>query len=194
MLGRTHTLLLAIGLVAAVSACDDSTGIRANFQNRELQFAVFPVNGTSVTQPAGILIRAPELARVDNRFAFDIAFDMDAAGVVSVYTVKAMGSEVLPGAARIGLKTDTNPYATITRAPTAGFTYDSSLTLPVGRTLLIDKLDGTCANFGGAFLGYNIKAKLVIDSVLLSSRTIWVHVLSNPNCGFVSLQTGLPKE
>ena len=194
MLGRTQRFLLAVGLVAAASACDDSTGIRASFQNREVQFLVYPVNGTAATQPSGILIRAPELARVDSRWAFDIAFDMDAAGVVTVYTVRAMGSEVLPSVARIGLQADSNSYAAITHAPTGGFTYDSSVTLPVGRTLIIDKLDGTCANFGGAFLGYNIKAKMTIDSVNLAARRIYVKMLSNPNCGFRSLQTGLPKE
>jgi hypothetical protein len=196
MLGRTPRLLLAVSLVAAAaaSACEDTTGLRAQFNNREVQLAVFPVNGTSQTLPAGILIRAPELARVDSRWAFDIAFDMDDAGNVTVYTVRAMGSEVLPGLSRVGLQTDTNPYAAIARAPGGGFTYDSLVTLPVGRTLLIDKLDGTCAQFGGGFLGYNIKAKMVIDSVNLSSRAIFVKMLSNPNCGFRSLQTGLPKD
>jgi hypothetical protein len=186
---------MAVGVFAVTSACDDSTGLRASFNNRELPFTVFPVNGTAQTLPAGILIRAPELARVDSRWAFDIAFDMDATGKVTVHSVRALASEVLASVARIGLQIDSSrTYAEITRAPGGGFAYDTSLTLPIGKTLLIDKLDPTCAQFGGGFLGYNIKAKMIIDSINLASRSIFVHMLSNPNCGFRSLQTGLPEE
>ena len=194
MLGRTQRFLVAVGLVAAASACGDATGIRASFQNRETPLTVYAVNGTAQTLPAGILIRAPELAFVDSRWAFDIAFDMDAAGNVTVYTVRAMASEVFDGVSRIGLRTDTLPYASVAKAPGSGFTYDSLLTLPIGRTLIVDKLDGTCSQFGGAFLGYNIRAKMVIDSVDAAARKIYVKMLSNPNCGFRSLLPGLPEE
>ena len=193
-LGRTQTMLVALCVVAAAGACGDTTGLRATFNNREVPFEVFPVNGTAETVPAGILIRAPELARVDSRFAFDIAFDMDASGNVTIYTTRALASEVLPSISRIGLQITNDAYVDVKRAPAGGFAYDSSVTLPVGKTLLIDKLDGACAQFGGSFLGYNIKAKMVIDSIRLSSRSIFVKMLSNPNCGFRSLETGLPKE
>ena len=194
MPGRTTRFLLAVGLVAAASACGDSTGIRANFQNREATMELAPVNGSSLTVPAAISIRGPEPARVDVNLAFDIAFDMDAGGAVTVYTVRALASEVLASVSRVGLQKDTTAYALVAKAPLSGFVYDSSLTLGVGQTLLIDKLDGTCAQFGGAFLGYNIKAKLIIDSVDTAARKIFVKILSNPNCGFRSLQPGLPKE
>ena len=179
----------------AMGACGDPTGLTANFANRELGMVVFPLNGSAQTLPAGILIRSPELSRVDIRFNFDIAFDFaPGGGGITVYTVRSLASTVGTPPAQIGLLADTNKYEDIVRAPNSGFKYDSVLTVPFGRTVIVDKLDPACASFGGSFLGYNIKAKMVIDSANATSRAIFVRMLSNPNCGFRSLLLGTPKD
>ena len=92
----------------------------------------------------------------------------------------------------MGLQITTQTFAEVTRAPTSGFTYDSSLVLPVGRTLLVDVLDQNCSQF--SLLGQDIRAKLVIDSVIAATKKIYVHFLANPNCGFRSLVEGLPAD
>jgi hypothetical protein len=194
MKGRKLGSLLAVGTIMAMGACGDPTGLAANFPNRELGMIVFPLNGSAQTLPAGILIRAPELARVDLRWAFDIAFDFAPGGGITVYTVRSLGSTVVPSLPRIGLQTDTTTYENLKRAPTTGFAYDSVMTVPFGRTVVIDKLDASCAQFGGSILGYNIRAKMVIDSANATSRAIYVRMLSNPNCGFRSLLVGTPKD
>ena len=63
-----------------------------------------------------------------------------------------------------------------------------------GQLVVVDKVDPNCNRLGGAFLGYNIRAKFVIDSVNTSRRAIYLKVLSNPNCGFKSLEPGEPKD
>ena len=61
-----------------------------------------------------------------------------------------------------------------------------------GKTLLVDVLEQSCGF--GSFLGPNIFAKVAIDSIVPASRAIFIHVMSNPNCGFRSLAPGKPTE
>ena len=193
MLSRIVKLCVAAGVVAAVAGCDDDLG-RAGFAVRDpASLTVYAMNGTAQTLPSGIEIRGLNVVRIDPSWSFDLAFDLDASNAVVVHTVRAISTE-LSALPRIGIQTDTTGFDRILRAPSSGFVYDSSLTLPAGRTLLVDKIDPTCNRFGGAFLGFNIRAKIVVDSVSVSRRAIYLKVLSNPNCGFRSLQPGEPKD
>ena len=62
----------------------------------------------------------------------------------------------------------------------------------MGRTLLVDVVDQNCNAF--SILGQEVRAKLVVDSVKAAAKTIYVHFLANPNCGFRSLVEGLPAD
>ena len=191
-----HTrLLLAAVLIAAVSACDGSTGLGPTIDNRDVpDLTVYAMNGTAQTLPAGLNLRARQVTNIDPSWAFDLAFDIDAQGAVVIHTVRVVGSHILATLPRVGLQTDTTSFANVRLAPTTGYTYDSSLTVPIGRTVLIDKIDNSCSPFAGAFLGFNIRAKLRVDSVNQTSRAIYLKFLPNRNCGFRSLQLGEPKE
>jgi hypothetical protein len=192
--GKTAGLLIGVAMVTALAACDDTTGLDGAQTNEEVEIEIFPVNGTPQTAPTGILIRGPSATRVDLRFNFDIAFDLTPDGQVIVYTARALSSELV-GVHRVGLQFDTTRYSDLARARSGGFVYDSLLTVPINETVVIDKLDSDCGGFGtGPFLGFNIKAKMVIDSVVMSRRAIYLHILSNPNCGFLSLAPGRPRD
>jgi len=188
---RLPALLVAVAAVVAVDGCD-STNIRAQLDNFDHPDAVvYALNGTPSRFPAAIQFRSNGIVPVDASFLFDVAFDLDSAANVKVYTVRAVASQ-FASAHRVGLQMTTQTFAEVTRSPTSGFTYDSSLVLPVGRTLLVDVLDQNCSQF--SLLGQDIRAKLVIDSVIAATKKIYVHFLANPNCGFRSLVEGLPAD
>ena len=187
-----QSLLVAVAAVAALSGCDDRSPFGARFQNNAIVRTAYAMNGTHPALPSAVSIRGGSVVQIDSRFQFDIAFDMDEFGFVTVHSARAVASELTP-VNRVGFHIDSvNVYEQITQAPTSGYHYDTSFALRAGRTLLIDVIDGSCQ--GQSFLGFNIRAKLKLDSVNVTNRAIYFRMLSNPNCGFRSLVEGLPKD
>ena len=193
MMERMKKLCVAAGLVAAVAGCDDNLGLAAFAVRDPANLTVYAMNGTAQTLPAGMEIRSLTAVRIDPSWAFDLAFDLDASNNVIVHTVRAVSTELV-NLPRVGLQTSALTFDQLIDAPTSGYVYDSLLTVPVGKLVVVDKVDPSCNQFGGAFLGYNIRAKFVIDSISTSRRAIYLKVLSNPNCGFKSLEPGEPKD
>ena len=173
------------------SGCGDPTAITAQFNNLERRGIVYAMNGSPISLPAAVAIRSGTAVAVDAGFAFDIAFDLDAAGVVTVYTQARVASQLV-AVHRVGLQVSDKPFAEVLKAPGTGFVYDSVTTLAPGKTLLVDVIEQSCGF--GSFLGPNIFAKVAIDSIVPATRAIYVHVMANPNCGFRSLAPGKPTE
>ena len=190
---RLFALLIAVGTVVAADGCGDPTAIRAQSENVETPVTVYAFNGTPAPVPTALRVLTATPVRMDGSFQFDLAFDLNAAGEVVVYTVRAVASELAPGH-RVGLQATTVPFADVDRAPTSGYAYDSSMVVPVGRTVLIDAVDasGYCSVY--SLLGTSIRAKMVVDSVNSSMRAIYLHLLASRTCGFRSLTPGLPKD
>lgn len=184
---------LVVGVVTTVTACDDDLGLAAFSVSDPITVTVYALNGTAQTLPAGIDIRERTARPVDSNWIFDLAFDLDASSEVVVHTARSVSSELV-SLPRIGLQASSLTFDQLIDAPTSGFVYDSLLTVPVGRTVVVDKVDPSCNRFGGAFLGFNIRAKFVIDSISTSRRAIYLKILSNPNCGYRSLEPGEPKD
>ena len=192
-LERIAKVGFAACVVAASAACDDDLGLAAFAVRDPVELTVYAMNGTAQTLPAGLDIRSLQTVRIDPSWAFDLAFDLNAANEIIVHTVRSVSSELV-SLPRVGLQTSELTFDQLIDAPTSGFAYDSLLTVPVGKTIVVDKVDPSCNRFGGAFLGFNIRAKFVVDSVSASRRAIYLKVLSNPNCGFKSLEPGEPKD
>jgi len=190
MLERHRALLIAVVAAAAQSGCSDPAAIRASFSNLEARRTVYAINGSAITLPSAVSVRSAASVRIDATFQFDIAFDLDANGVVQVYTQARVASQLVE-THRVGLLVSDLTFDAISRAPTAGFAYDSVAALPKGKTLLVDVFERAC---GSSFLGVNIRAKIAVDSIVPATRAIYLRVLSNPNCGFRSLVQGTPKD
>lgn len=188
---RIPALVVAVTAIAALNGCGSSTGIKAEFPNQDTSVTVYALNGTPVTVPTALRIRSISAVRIDGSFNFDVAFDIDAQGQVLVHTARVVAGQLIP-ARRVGLLFTNQAFDAVTRAPTGGYKYDTSYVMPVGKTLLVDSFDPTCSAY--SILGQNIRAKMVLDSASLSSRAIFLRVLSDPNCGFQQLTPGTPKE
>ena len=183
----------AIFLIGGVAACDDDLGLNAFVVEEPIDVTVYALNGTAQSLPAGLDLKRRQAAQVNLNWAFDLAFDLNASNEVVVYTVRAVSSELV-NLPRVGIQTSTLGFDEILNAPGSGFVYDSLLTLPIGTPLIVDKVDPSCNQFGGVFLGFNIRGKLMVDSISTSRRAIYLTVLSNPNCGYRSLKPGEPKD
>ncbi|MEX2152672.1 MAG: hypothetical protein WD825_04985 [Gemmatimonadaceae bacterium] len=192
MHARLSALLVAVGAVAAVTACGDTTAPGARFSNLDQFPVVFAMSGTPPSLPSGIAVRGGSVVRIDPSWAFDIAFDMTDAGVVRVHSARAIATE-LSTVNRVGFLFTPDAFSEVTRAPTTGYAYDTTFTLPVGAVMLIDVVDVRSCG-GSLFSGPNIRAKMVLDSVNVVSRAVYLHMLSNPNCGLRSLVQGEPKD
>lgn len=180
---------VAAGIVAA-SSCGDPTAVKAQFETASDTVEVFALSGTPATLPSAIRTRTLSVVRVGGDFNFDIAWDVGAAGEAVVHTVRAVASEQVP-ARRVGLQLSDSPFDAIVEAPVSGYKYDSSLVVPMGKVLLVDSFDPSCPSF--SILGQNIRAKIQLDSVVVSRRALYMRILSNPNCGFRDLVPGLPR-
>ena len=188
---RIPALLAGAAAVAVLSGCDDATALPAQFENRLTTATVFAFSGTPATLPSGLMLRSRLPVRLDATFAFDIAFDINDAGEVVVYTQRRIANELVP-THPVGLIVSDDPFADVTRAPVEGFYYDSLVVLPAGKTLLVDNLERTCDQF--SILGQNIRGKISVDSVNLAERAIHLKMIVNQNCGFRVLTPGLPPE
>ena len=136
MRGRFVALLVAIGATVGVDACGDVTGLKAQLENFAVDsIVVHALNGSPPALPSAMIVRAAAVVPITSDYNFDIAFDIDDTGAVVIHTVKAVASEFIP-AHRVGLQLSSTPYDEITRSPTGGFVYDSSLTVPIGKTVL----------------------------------------------------------
>jgi hypothetical protein len=121
--------------------------------------------------------------------SFDIAFDLTDTGTVRLITARALTAENVPTINRVGLRdSPTLNFEQVIDPPRDQFVFDSVLVVPVGRVIIFDVLDGSCVT--ESILGLNIKAKLRIDSIAFAQRRIFVHMVSNPNCGFRELVPG----
>jgi hypothetical protein len=181
--------VVVLGAVATLAGCEDPVSIIA-IDNRDRQFAVFALNGTLATLPAGILVQEAIAVRIDANLGFDLAFDLKSADSIAVHTVGFVASQ-LTQPRRVGLQSTSASFSEATTAPISGYVYDSTLAVGIGQTVFVDVFDASCA---GSILGQNIRGKLRVDSLDFANRTIYLHVLSNPNCGFKSLVVGTPKD
>jgi hypothetical protein len=180
--------ILAVG--ATLAACEEVTGVKAQFTNIESKPTLYAMNGTPVTQPVALSVRSATAVRIDALFLFDIAFDLDAAGVVQVLALSRVANELV-ATHRVGMQIAASSFVSTLKAPTGGYAYDTVMALPIGKTMLLDIVEQNCAT---SFLGPNIRAKIGVDSVNTTTRAIYLHILSNPNCGFRALTQGEPKD
>ncbi len=184
-------LLATMCVVVVLNACGDPTSLKATALTSVDTLSVFALSGTPPSYPSGISIVARRAVRVDGFAAFDVAFDIDAAGNAIVYPVKLVVSS--PGGSRpVGLQKIPTPFETVLEAPKTGFESDSSFVLAPGETVVIQSAHNGDQDVCRFALSPFLYAKVGIDSVNLATRTLYVKMGLDPNCGFRSFASGVP--
>ena len=185
----SRRLAVVVGAVASISAaaCDDPFAPRATTQIRTDSFIVYAVSQTPINAPAAFNIVFFTTLRLEPTYGFDLVFDIDQDGKVVLIPVRLIGGAIT-SQRRVGLQRIEGPYEEMTRAPTSGYQYDSTLALAVGEAALVELQTDIC-QFQASQLVY---AKVQIKAVDPVSRTIVFRITYDPNCGFRSFLPGVP--
>jgi hypothetical protein len=184
-------LFATMSAVVFLNACGDPTSIKATSSNVVDTLSVFALSGTPPSYPSGVSILGLAAVQVDGFAGFDVALDIDASGNPVVYPVKLVVNS-LGGGRPVGLIKVTQPFESVAEAPKTGFVNDQPVALAPGETVIIQSAHNTSGDICQFALSPYIYAKLAVDSVNLASRTLYLRLGLDPNCGFRSFASGIP--
>ncbi len=193
---RKALLKLSVVVVSVVSvaACGDSLGLRASLAVQFDTLSAYSLTATPISFPAAYSAANGFVVRVDPTIAFDVAFDLDDNGGVQliparrISTTRQVGG-VSTATQRVGLQLINGSFESLGKAPSGGYTYDSTFVVIPGKAVVIELASDACQYS----LVQQVYAKLVVDSVDADRRQIYFRAIRDPNCGFRSLQPGVPK-
>ena len=187
-----HRLVLAVAAVVTLAACNTGTGVNANVPIHTDTLVAYALNGSPPGSPAGVSLVGGSVNPITAAFAFEVAFDLDTGNTVRLYQVQrvanslgstnAVGAQVIPSVA----------FDQLSRAPASGYRYDSTLVVPVGSTVALEMSNPTvCTSILTTQVFY---AKLMVTQVDPVAKSVKLIATTDPNCGFRSLTTGIPKD
>ncbi|MFN2636311.1 MAG: hypothetical protein ABR585_04750 [Gemmatimonadaceae bacterium] len=185
------SVLATICVAAILSACGDPTSLRATLGNFDDTLTVFALSGTPPSYPSGVSIVARQAVRVDGFASFDFAVDIDDNGNVVLLPVNLVVSSI-GGTHRVGLQKVPGAFADVLEAPKTGYDTTAAVVLAPGEVAVIEAAHNGGSDVCGFALSPFLYAKIGVDSLSLASRTIHLHTVFDPNCGFRSFADGIP--
>ena len=184
-------LLAAMFVVVGLNACGNPTSLQGSLPTSVDSLSVFALSGTPPTYPSGLALLSRQPVRVDGFASFDVAFDIDAAGNAVISPVKLV--VIAPGGSRpVGLLKLPGTFDAALEAPKSGYEADSSLVMAPGEVVIVQSVHNLSGDLCQFAINPNIYAKVVVDSVNLASRTVFLRLGLDPNCGFRSFVAGIP--
>lgn len=185
---RPARLLATLGLVLAVTGCDDPFQLQARLPNFDRAFEVWALSGSPATLPSALVVPTATVTRLDVSGSFDIAFDIDADGRLVVLPVSRVVQPVT-GSRGVAVQRLSGVYNTILSVPNTGWVDDSILVVSPGDAFGVRSTSLYCQYE----LRQQVYAKFLVESVDPVTRKIVLLARINPNCGFRSLADGLPE-
>jgi hypothetical protein len=178
-------------VVVVLNACGDPTNLKATLPTVTDTLSLFALSGTPPSYPSGLSLLGRQAVRVDGFANFDVAFDINSSGNVVVYPVKLVVAS--PGGARpVGLLKAAGSFQTVLEAPATGYQTDAPVILAPGETAVLQSAHNSSQDICQFALSPYLYAKIGVDSVNLASRTIYIQMGLDPNCGFRSFVSGIP--
>jgi hypothetical protein len=173
-------LLFALGGIA----CSDSNALPdATIENVERTDTLWALIGTPVSRPSGYSVDGSQRVRTDLSVEFDFAYN-ETAGEHVLLPRAALGIDTA-NAAKPGFLLRNESFEAITIAPSNGYVTDAEIPIAVGQRYVV-RSRVTCT------LGVPKYAKMEILSFDETTRIVSFRILTNENCGFKSLEPGLP--
>ncbi len=182
---RTRPLIfLLLGLAGA--ACSDANDlIDATIENVERTDTLWALVGTPVSTPSGFAVEGSRRVRTDLSVDFDFAYNMETGGERVFLPRAALGIDTA-NAVNPGFVPRTESFEAIATPPTDGYITESAVPIAVGERYVV-RSRVTCVN-----LGVPKYAKIEILQFDDIARIVTFRILANDNCGFRSLEPGLP--
>lgn len=187
---------LSAAAVAALSiaACKDTTAIQANLPVTADTLVAYALTGTPASLPSGLAVTLRSTVRVSAAGNFDVAFDFDSLGRIIVSPVRTIVSP-LAGISipLVALQLPSTSFDAITVAPSGYYRPDTAVVVTPGQPFVILTTRSTASQTCLYTPSPRVYAKVVIDSIQpTTTRAIYLRQTVDPNCGFKSLQPGLP--
>jgi hypothetical protein len=184
-------LLATCGITAATVACGDLTGVPASLPTLTDSGTVYAINGAPPGAPTALHVFSGSILNADATFLFDVAFDIDASGRV-VYLPQRTVASGLAATHTVGLQTTTSAFDAISSAPKSGYRADTALVTTPGTVVLVQSSDANVCSL--SLTGTTLYAKVQVQAVDPAQRTLKVRWTVDPNCGFLSFASGIPKD
>jgi hypothetical protein len=182
--------LFGIAILCATAACGDPTRPRAELNVITDTVSLYALNGGPDYAPVAFSVIDGRLRSLNSGLQFDVAVDLDPQGRVVLYPVNLVGNQ-LASAGRVGIQRVQGTFEALTRAPRSGYQSDSAVVLRPGEVAAVQVSNPVCLY---STVGAQMYGKFAVDSVSLPQRQIFGKLATDPNCGFRSLEPGLPKE
>jgi hypothetical protein len=174
-------LLLALGGIA----CSDSNGLTdPKIENVEHTDTLWALVGTPVSTPSGYSVDGSRRVRTDLSVDFDFAYNVENEGGHVFLPRAALGIDTAT-AAKPGFQVRNESFDAITLAPSNGYVTDVPVPITVGQRYVV-RSRVTCD------IGVPKYAKMEILAFDEATRIVSFRILTNDNCGFRSLEPGLP--
>lgn len=174
-------LLPALGGIA----CSDSSSLPdATVANVERTDTLWALVGTPVSSPSGYSVEGSRRVRTDLSVDFDFAYNVETAGEHVFLPRAALGIDTA-NTARPGFQVRNESFEAVTVAPSNGYITDVPVPIAVGQRYVV-RSRVTCQ------LGVPKYGKMEILSFNEETRIVSFRILTNDNCGFRSLEPGLP--
>jgi len=186
-LERPFFLLAAAAIVTACGG--DSNLAPASVPNVVDTFTVGSLNGSPVALPSAYSVADGNVVRTDLTAAFDFAYDVDAAGRHVFLTLEVLRLSNTSGSGP-GLQFSTLAFDQIGQAPTNGWITNDTIVVDSGSVLTL-RSRIICAGLGVPLYG---KLEVLGIDDTPGNETITFKALANENCGYKSLQVGLPRD
>ena len=186
--------IVALGVLGAAivaSACTNPINLQASDIVSIDTLTVSALSGTSPSLPSAVDLFTRQPVVVDGSAQFDVAFDILSANQVRVIPVRLVVTS-LSGVRLVGLKTAPGTFDALSAAPSGTYQQDSSLTVAPGDIVVFQTTRSLAGEFCQFAISPFIYAKLSVISIDPAARTIQFQLGADPNCGFRSLQPGLP--
>jgi hypothetical protein len=186
---------VAVAAVAVISACDGGNGHKATYPIIAVDSqVVYAINSAPRNAPTAVylysVILGSSAVSASSDFSFDVAFDIDNQGRAVLLPVRTVASG-LTGTHSVGLQVVSTPFDSLKFAPNKSYKYDSTLVVNAGQVVMIQSVGSACNT--SLYANPYIYGKLSVDAIDASAHTLRLRYTVDPNCGFRSLATGVPK-
>jgi hypothetical protein len=187
---RTVLALVAAALAVAGVACGSLTSVPAQLPTLTDSGVVYAINGGPPGAPTALHLFSGTRLAADATFIFDIAFDIDASGNV-VYLPQRVVASGLATTHSVGLQKSDSTFDALLAAPKSGYRADTAMVARANQVIVAQSQDPNAC--GLSITGTTIHAKIVVTSIDAPGKQLKIRYTVDPNCGFLSFASGVPK-